>query len=215
MSTEATTSIPAETAGPLDLNGPRDGSMTALSLGFFAAAWFSWGAGGLSGHWSALVTAASIAGLVLAVLGGILAWRARGGPSSMRDPAASRRFGIVVVITYAFIGVGLVALGTVGQSAYIAPWVGFMIGAHFWPLARVLQDRTLVPLAVVVMLIAVVAIILGLSTTILRARSRVLASERLCSWQPFTDCCATAKAGKRRADDETRTRNILLGRQRL
>lgn len=167
MSTEATANIPAEVSGPLDPNGPRDGSMTALSLGFFAAAWFSWGAGGLSGHWADLLSAGSFAGLALAILGGIFAWRARGGPSSMRDPVAGRRFGIVVAITYAVIGLGAVALGGVGQPAYIAPWVGFIVGAHFWPLARVLQDRTLVPLAVVAMLSAVVAIIVGLSTTIL------------------------------------------------
>lgn len=167
MSTEATASIPAEVSGPLDPNGPRDGSMTALSLGFFAAAWFNWAAAGSPANWSALLGAASFGGLVLAVLGGIFAWRARGGPSSMRDPAAGRRFVVVVAITYGAIGLGAVALGIAGQSAYIAPWVALIVGAHFWPLARVLQDRTLVPLAVVVMLSAVAAIIVGLSSATL------------------------------------------------
>lgn len=165
--TEHTRDVTTETANPTDLRGPRDGSMTALSLGFFGAAWFSWASEGLPAFWSVPLAVGSVACLILAILGGIFAWRARGGPSAMNDPAAGRRFGRVVGATYAVIGVGVVALAAMGLTAYIAPWVAFVIGLHFWALAPVLQDRTLVPLAVVVMLISGVAVIVGLSSEVL------------------------------------------------
>ena len=85
----------------------------------------------------------------------------------MNDSAAGRHFGRVVGITYAVIGVGAIVLGAWGLATYIAPWVAFVIGAHFWALAPVLLDRTLVPLAIVVMLISIAAVIVGLSTEVL------------------------------------------------
>ena len=138
MSTEHSGGGTTETADPTELRGPRDGSMTALSLGFFGAAWFSWASEGPPAYWAVPLAVGSVACLILAILGGTFAWRARGGPSAMNDPAAGRRFGRVVGATYAVIGVGVVALAAMGLATYIAPWVAFIIGVHFLALAPAL-----------------------------------------------------------------------------
>lgn len=85
----------------------------------------------------------------------------------MSDSAAGHRFGKVVGITYAVIGVGVVALAAMGLATYIPPWVALVIGVHFLALEPVLQDRTLVPLAVVVMFISAAGFIVGLFSEVL------------------------------------------------
>lgn len=167
MSAETKETAVTEPGDRMDPAENRGGSMIALTLGLFAAAWFNWAQEGPPAHWSIPLTVGLVASLVVAMLGGILGWRARKGPSAMRDPAAGRRFGIVVAIMSAFIGLGVIALGTTGHATYIAPWVSFVVGVHFWALAPVLQYRALVPLAVVVVLISVSAAIVGWSTATL------------------------------------------------
>jgi hypothetical protein len=123
--------------------------------GCFALAWFSW---------------SSVVGGILAALvavGGIVtARRARGEPSPLSDPAARRRYGIIVATEFASIAAGAAILAATGHAEFIAAWVCLVVGAHFVPLARVFPGIGLAGLAAAVVCVAVAALVVGLSTSV-------------------------------------------------
>jgi hypothetical protein len=55
-------------------------------------------------------------------------------------------------------------LAVAGQSDFIPVWVCAVVGAHFFPLASLLQDRQLVVLGASVTTVALVALVAGLTT---------------------------------------------------
>ena len=69
-------------------------------------------------------------------------------------------------IEFALIGLGAVLLGVFGQPDYIPVWICAVVGVHFVPLAPVLRDRNLIPLAVLVTATAVIALLVGLTTDV-------------------------------------------------
>jgi hypothetical protein len=57
------------------------------------------------------------------------------------------------------------ALGIVGQADYIPVWVCAVVGVHLVPLAPLLRDRRLVVLGVLVTMVALAALVAGLTQT--------------------------------------------------
>lgn len=144
----------------------RDLGITALVLGFFAAAWFGWGGGGAPDGWQPFLTAGSVVGLAVAVAGAVVGFTSRTASTLSRDRAASRRYGIIVGIEFGAIALGGVVLGLAGAAEYVAAWVCLVVGVHFFPLAPVLRDPLLVPLGALVCAVAVVATVVGLTTSV-------------------------------------------------
>ncbi|MEV6968584.1 hypothetical protein AB0M47_26055 [Hamadaea sp. NPDC051192] len=144
----------------------RDAGITALVLGFFGSAWFSWGGANPPGWLTPLLIIASYVSLAVAVVGAIVGFRAPKSTAAIRDRESGKRYGIIVGIEFGLAGVGAAILGVTGQAAYIPVWICAVVGVHFIPLAPVLKDRLLVPLGVVVTAVAVVALIVGLTTDV-------------------------------------------------
>ena len=141
----------------------RDAGFTALFLGFFASAWFGWAQAGGGSGW---LTAGSIVSLLVAAVGLVIALRSPAEGSAMRDRSASRRYGIIVGIEFATAFAGAAVLGALGQADYIPVWIVFVVGVHFVPLAPVLGDPLLRPLAVATCLVALAGLVAGLATTV-------------------------------------------------
>lgn len=164
--TDATATQPLTTPASRQPDAGRPGALTALILAVFAAGWFSWGQGSAPGSWASVMETGGIASVaVAAVAAGRLLVTRRGGPATP-NPAGSRRYGYVVVATYAVIGLGIAALAIADHPDYIAPWVGAVVGAHFWALSPVLRDRLLPPLGLVVVLVAGTAIAISSVTSL-------------------------------------------------
>jgi hypothetical protein len=141
----------------------RDLGVTALVSGFFASAWFGWGQATRTG-WELWLNVGSVAAIVVAVIGAVLGFRSPASTAALRDPAAARRYGIIVGIEFGLAGLGAVALGVGGQARYIPVWVCAVVGVHFFPLAPVLGNRLLIPLAVLLCVVAAAALVTGLAT---------------------------------------------------
>jgi len=137
------------------MNYVRDAAMTALIFGFFASAWFGWAQERPPVAWKKWLGIAGGASLVLAAAGGFLAWRHWSDGSALGEPGAMRRYGIILGIEVAVAAVGAVVLTVRDHRELIAPWVCFVVGAHFVPLAGPLESPILYPLAVVMVLVAV------------------------------------------------------------
>jgi hypothetical protein len=135
--------------------------MTALILGFFAAAWFGWAQAAPPTSWLPWLTGGMFISIAVAGAAGVLVWRRRADPSVMHDEEANRRYGIIVGIEFAVAAVGAVLLGRTGLSAYSAPWICLVVGLHFWALAPVLGDPALKLLCILFVAIALAAWLTG------------------------------------------------------
>jgi hypothetical protein len=138
----------------------RDLGITALVEGFFASAWFGWGNASPSSLANILVVG-SIIGLLVAGAGAVVGFRAPGTTAVFNDPAAGRRYGIVVGIEFGLAGVGAVVLGGLGYGEYIPVWVCAVVGVHFFALVAVLRDPLLRPLGALMCAVAVVALVIA------------------------------------------------------
>jgi len=144
---------------------PRDLAVNAAILGFAAAAWFGWAQQRPPAGWAVCLSVGSVLGIIAAVGGAVAAWRCRGPAgaalSAMADPTNRRTYNLTVGAEVFTCVAGSVVLGLAGAGNFVAPWVLFVVGVHFVPLARVFRIRSLVPLAVVCALVALAATLIG------------------------------------------------------
>jgi hypothetical protein len=128
----------------------RDGGVTALVEGFFAAAWFGWGHAAAPARLGPWLTAGSVTGMLVAIAGAII----------------GRRYGIIVGTEFGLAGLGAALLGAFGQPDYLPVWICAVVGLHFPLLAPLLRDRNLIPLGILVTTTAAAALLTGLSTEV-------------------------------------------------
>jgi len=131
----------------------RDMAVSAAVFGFAAFIWFGWAQEAPPARWRLPLGLGSVVGLLLAVAGGVLAWRVWGPESVLTDPGVRRAFGIVCGVEFAAAGLGALALGLTKRPKWTASWVAFVVGVHFVPLASVFGDPGMNVLAAVVVLV--------------------------------------------------------------
>jgi hypothetical protein len=145
----------------------RDAGITALVESFFAMAWFGWGQEAPPAWLVPVLATGSAIGFLVALTGGIVGFRSPKETAVLRDRAAFRRYGIIVGIEFGLAGIGAGILGGIGQEAYIPVWICAVVGVHFFALAPVLGDRSLIPLGAILCVVSVAALITGLATDVL------------------------------------------------
>ncbi len=138
----------------------RDLGITALVEGFFASAWFGWGNAAPSSLSTVLVMG-SILGLLVAVAGALVGFRAPGTTAVFNDRAAGRRYGIIVGVEFGLAGLGAVVLGVLGYPDYIPVWVCAVVAVHFFALVNVLHDASLRPLGGLMCVVPVLALVIA------------------------------------------------------
>jgi hypothetical protein len=84
----------------------------------------------------------------------------------MRNRAVRRRYGIVVGLEFALLGAGAAVLAISGLTRWIPVWICAGVGVHFIPLSRVLGDRFLVVLGVLISAVAMAALVIGLTSAV-------------------------------------------------
>lgn len=142
------------------------GRHAAIVEGFFGFMWFGWGQGGAPA-WGSVVLAVGAVLSVLVVAAGLwCARRARHEPPPLAEPAAGRRFGIIVGAEFGSAAVGAAILGFTGHEEFIAAWVCLVVGVHFFPLDRVFPGIGMVGLSIAVVLVAVTAFVVGPATSV-------------------------------------------------
>jgi hypothetical protein len=142
----------------------RDRGVTVVVEGFFAFVWFGWGqAAAPSWLVVPLAVGAGLA-VLLTVAGVVVTRRSAGRLRSMADPVARRRYGIIVGLEFGVLGVGAAVLGATGQYRWTPVWICFGVGVHFFPLASVLDNRSLRPLGLLLIAVAAAALVTGLAS---------------------------------------------------
>lgn len=146
------------TGGP---RSRRDRGMTALIEGFFGFVWFGWGQANASSGLRVGLAVAGVVALLVAVAGGVQAFRSPASTGVLHDRQARRRYGVAVGVEFSLAGVGAAVLAVAGQGDFIPVWVCAVVGVHCFPLASPLEDRLLVALGVSLTTVALVALVAG------------------------------------------------------
>jgi hypothetical protein len=94
--------------------------------------------------------------------GVVVTKRSAGRLRVMADPVVRRRYSLIVGLEFGLLGAGAAVLGATGQYRWIAVWICFGVGVHFFPLASTLANRSLRLLGV--LLVAVTALAAGLAS---------------------------------------------------
>jgi hypothetical protein len=152
--------------GAIGLPDRRTRGVTAAIEGFFAAMWFSWGQAAAPRWLSTPLSIGSVVGIMVAVVGAVLAIRASGERTRMHDRPVRRRYSSIVGVEFTALAVGAAILAATGLADWIAVWVCAVVGVHFLPLSRILDDPILVPLGLVLCVIAGAALLVAVVTTI-------------------------------------------------
>jgi len=140
----------------------RDRGVTVAVEGFFAFVWFGWGqASAPSWLVVPLAVGAGLA-VLLAVAGVVVTRRSAGRLRVMADPRARRRYGIIVGLEFGLLGAGAAVLGATGQSRWTPVLICAGVGAHFFPLASTLENRSLRLLGGLLVAVAAAALTAGL-----------------------------------------------------
>ena len=141
----------------------RDAGITALVLGFFASAWFGWGQAAPPAGLGIWLAVGCLLALVVAAVGAFVGFRSPASTAALHGRAAGRRYGVIVAIEFGLAGLGAGILGAIGQADYVPVWVCAVVGVHLLPLALLLRDLRLVALGVLITIVAVVALVAGLT----------------------------------------------------
>lgn len=136
----------------------RDAAATGAIFGFFASAWFGWAQQRPPKTWRTPLTLASVGSIVLAAVGGVLAWQHWSEGSVFDQDSTARSFGIVVGIEFAAAGIGAALLSRTRRNELTPAWIALVVGIHLVPLARLLEYPLLYATAVGVVVAALAAV---------------------------------------------------------
>ncbi len=139
----------------------RDDAMTALIFGFFASSWFGWAQERPPAALRPALIAGSVLSLGVAVIGAVFAWQNWSAGSALSEPGAMRQYGILVGVEFGLAAVGAAGIAVAGRSEYIAPWICLVVGVHFWPMAPVLKNPSLIVLGALLTAVSVAAVVVS------------------------------------------------------
>jgi hypothetical protein len=100
------------------------------------------------------------------VAGIVVAARSPTRTSAFFDRTIRRRFRIIVGVEFSLAGIGAAALAAAGQATWIPAWVCLVVGVHFFPLSRVLGNRSLASAGVLLTGVAAAALVVGMATRV-------------------------------------------------
>jgi hypothetical protein len=106
----------------------RDRGMTALILGFFGFVWFGWGQADASAGLRIALAVGGALALLVAVAGGVQAFRSPASDGTLHDRRAWRRYGLIVGVEFALAGAGAAALAA-GLAGWVPPSTVTGLGA--------------------------------------------------------------------------------------
>jgi hypothetical protein len=150
------------------MDGPslRDSAMTGLVLGFFASSWFGGAQERPPDPWRTPLIVGTVASLVVAVGGGVYAWRNWSSSSALGESGAMWRFIIIVWAEVIIAALGAAVLIVRRHTAYLAPWICLVVGLHFLPMAPVLENPSLLLLGGLLIAVAAVTVLVSRRTPI-------------------------------------------------
>jgi len=152
--------------GPGFFPGGRSRGVTVAVDGFFALVWFGWGQAAAPSWLVVPLAVGTGLAALLAAAGVVATMRSTGRLPAFSDPVVRRRYSVIVGLEFGLLGAGAAVLGVTGHYQWVAVWICFGVAVHFFPLASALDNPSLRPLGVLLMVVAVAALITGLASSV-------------------------------------------------
>lgn len=124
----------------------RDALFTSAWFGLMAVVWLGWAQEDPPSRWRPWLGAGSVLGLALAGGFGYLVSRHWSEPTALEGRYAW--FGVLTAVELIAAGVGCWLLYRRGQQRWFAWWVALVVAVHFAPLGLLLDDASLIVVAV-------------------------------------------------------------------
>ncbi|MEI3612015.1 hypothetical protein [Pseudogracilibacillus sp. SO30301A] len=137
----------------------RDYAMYAAVLGFFSLAWFGWAQENPRKTWRKYLGIGSGMAILVCIVGVYLSITHWDAPStlSLEGKATFIRYIIVFYAEFIIGGIGAFVLMRLKHKDWIAPWIAFVVGTHFFWLVDIFKDSSLYILAIVMIGVAFIS----------------------------------------------------------
>ncbi len=123
-------------------------------FGMFSFVWFGWAQENPRRSWRKYLGIASGVALAVSLIGIYLSATNWHEGSALSAEGAYTSYLIFVFIEFALAGIGGVLFIKFKRNAYVAPWILFIVGIHFFWLQGIFEDPSLLILAILLVGIA-------------------------------------------------------------
>lgn len=131
--------------------------MYVAIFGMFSVVWFGWAQENPKKSWRKYIGIATGFSLLLCLIGvylSIMNWNAA---TSLTTKGRFTSYLIVVYLEFLLAGLGAFFLMRRKRTDYIAPWIAFIVGTHFFWLVNIFKDPSLYILALLMIAIAILS----------------------------------------------------------
>ncbi|MFB5660949.1 hypothetical protein [Alteribacillus sp. HJP-4] len=126
----------------------RDYAMYTGIFGMFSFMWFGWAQENPRKSWRKYLGAASVLAMVVCLFGVYLSVTHWQEATALSVTTTFHRYIVFVWIEFFLAGIGAIVLLKRRLKEYVAPWIAFIVGIHFFWLTSIFQDGSLIVLGV-------------------------------------------------------------------
>lgn len=135
----------------------RDYVMYTAIFGMFSFAWFGWAQEKPRKSWRKYIGIASGIALLVCLIGVYLSVTHWNAATTLAEKDTFTNYLIVFYAEFIIAGVGSFFLIRSTKRDYVAPWIAFIVGSHFFFLVNIFKDPSLYILAILMIVIAVIS----------------------------------------------------------
>lgn len=135
----------------------RDDVMYLAIFGFFSFVWFGWAQERPRENWRKYLGLAAVLSLIACLLGVYLSVKNWHAGSALADFTAYKAYLVVFYTEFIIAAAGALLLMKGKKSAYVAPWILFIVGVHFFWLQHIFNDGSLTILAMLLIVISFIS----------------------------------------------------------
>lgn len=139
----------------MELEYIRDYAMYTAIFGMFSLSWFGWAQERPREKWRKYLGMASGVSLLVCLIGVYLSVTHWDAASTLSEKNAFTNYLIVFYTEFIIAGLGAFLLIWKKKKDYVAPWITFIVGTHFFWLVNIFKDPSLYLLAVLMIVVAI------------------------------------------------------------
>lgn len=130
----------------------RDIAISIVIYGFFGFVWFGWALESPKSSWKKYLAIACGISFLVGLLGVYFVFVNQNEASALMETTLSNWYYLTVIFEFLLGGIVAYILYKLNLEDYIAPWICLIVGLHFFPLAYIFQDLTMLLLALLLVI---------------------------------------------------------------
>ena len=151
------------------MNYIRDYAMMVAIFSFASMAWFGWSQEEPPKSWRKYIGILTGIALLLCLLGVYLSIKNWGEATALANEQSFIYYYVFVLLEFVFAGIGAFILFQNTKGHYIAPWVCFIVGVHFFGLRFVFDDFSLNILGLLLVLVSGLSLYVSKNTKLINS----------------------------------------------